>query len=380
MHKLFITILTYLSVLAINANAASFDNWKAYMAYGNITDIEPAGKIVYVLSSGGLFSYNVNDGSITTYDKIYPLSDCTISRIAWNNAAKRLIIVYDNNNIDLLDNKANVINISDYYNKSMTVDKTIFNIVINGNKAYLCTAFGLIEIDMTEGLIKETYNIGKTVYNCAFSENNIYIETSTGRFKGTTTDNLLNPANWKETSDNVSFSHANDISTSTEEGYTQYYTYDKTNKCYWSNQSDNKLQAYTTGTDGTKTVIKQDINPVSPAYNTFGFMKIHNGKLYACNGGEWDENNPAAIQIFNPSEYSWNVYDNKGIGEKYGVNYKDIICIAIDPLDEKHLMAGAQTGLYEFYDGKVINHFNDKNSPITTFKDVANDKDADDKQ
>lgn len=219
MHKLFITILTYLSVLAINANAASFDNWKAYMAYGNITDIEPAGKIVYVLSSGGLFSYNVNDGSITTYDKIYPLSDCTISKIAWNNAAKRLIIVYDNNNIDLLDNKANVINISDYYNKSMTVDKTIFNIVINGNKAYLCTAFGLIEIDMAEGLIRETYNIGKTVYNCAFSGNNIYIETSTGRFKGTTTDNLLNPANWKETSDNVSFSHANDISTSTEEGY-----------------------------------------------------------------------------------------------------------------------------------------------------------------
>lgn len=378
MHKLFITILTYLSVLAINANAASFDNWKAYMAYGNITDIEPAGKIVYVLSSGGLFSYNVNDGSITTYDKIYPLSDCTISRIAWNNAAKRLIIVYDNNNIDLLDNKANVINISDYYNKSMTVDKTIFNIVINGNKAYLCTAFGLIEIDMAEGLIRETYNIGKTVYNCAFSGNYIYIETSTGRFKGTTTDNLLNPANWKETSDNVSFSHANDINITTEEGYTQYYTYDKTNKCYWSNQSDNKLQAYTTGTDGTKTVVKQDINPVSPAYNTFGFMKIHNGKLYACNGGDWDENNPAAIQIFNPSEYSWNVYDNKGIGEKYGVNYKDIICIAIDPLDEKHLMAGAQTGLYEFYDGKVINHFNDKNSPITTFKDVANDKDADD--
>ena len=68
-------ILTLMAALAINANAATFDNWKAYMAYGNITDIEPAGKLVYVLSSGSIFSYNTNDGSVTTYDKVYPLSD-----------------------------------------------------------------------------------------------------------------------------------------------------------------------------------------------------------------------------------------------------------------------------------------------------------------
>lgn len=366
MRKLFITILSFVSALAINTNATSFNNWKNYLAYGEITDIEPAGNIIYVLSSGDLFSYNVNDGSIATYDKVYPLSDCTISKIAWNNTVKKLIIIYTNNNIDLIDNKSNVINIADYYNKSMTVDKTINNVVLNGNKAYLCTAFGLIEIDMTEGLIRETYNIGKNVYNCAFSGNYIYVETTTGLFKGSKADNLLNPNNWQATTDGVDFSHPNDINVATEDGYTKYYTYDKTNKCYWANQSDNKLQAYTIGTDGTKTVIKQDINPIGPAYNTFGFMKMHNGKLYACNGGLWNDNKPAAIQIYNPTDYSWNVYDNKGIGEKYGVRYKDILCIDIDPQDERHLMAGSQTGLYEFYDGKVINFFNDTNSPITS--------------
>ncbi len=376
MRKLFITILSSISALAINTNAASFNNWKNYLAYGDITDIEPAGNMIYVLSSGDLFSYNVNDESITTYDKVYPLSDCTISKIAWNNTAKKLIIIYSNNNIDLIDNKSNVINIADYYNKSMTVDKTINNVVLNGNKAYLCTAFGLIEIDMTEGLIRETYNINKNVYNCTFSGNYIYINTATGLYKGSKTDNLLNPNNWQATTDAVDFSHPNDINVTTEDGYTKYYTYDKTNKCYWANQSDNKLQAYTVGTDGAKTIVKQDINPVCPAYNTFGFMKMHNGKLYACNGSYWDENKPAAIQIYNPTDYSWNVYDNKGISEKYGVNYKDILCIDIDPQDEKHLMAGAQTGLYEFYDGKVINFFNDENSPITSVVGAEGNKDV----
>ena len=107
MRRHFISLLTLLAAMTTNAGAQNLDKWKAYMAYGKITDIEPAGNMVYVLSSGDLFSYNITDGSVATYDKVFPLSECTISQIAWNNTAKKLIIVYDNYNIDLLDNKLN---------------------------------------------------------------------------------------------------------------------------------------------------------------------------------------------------------------------------------------------------------------------------------
>ena len=112
MRRHFISLLTLLAAMTTNAGAQNLDKWKAYMAYGKITDIEPAGNMVYVLSSGDLFSYNITDGSVATYDKVFPLSECTISQIAWNNTAKKLIIVYDNYNIDLLDNKLNVTNIA----------------------------------------------------------------------------------------------------------------------------------------------------------------------------------------------------------------------------------------------------------------------------
>ena len=359
-------ILTLMAALAINANAATFDNWKAYMAYGNITDIEPAGKLVYVLSSGSIFSYNTNDGSVTTYDKVYPLSDCTISRIAWNNSAQKLIIIYDNDNIDLLDNRGNVVNIKGYKEKSMNVDKTINNVVINGRLAYLCTAFGLVQINMENGLLMETYNMGRNVTNCAFANNAIYAYTTDGVFKGSNSNNIINPANWLPTNESVDFAHPNDISVTTENGYTQYYTYDKTNKCYWTNQSDQKLQAYTIGNDGGKTVTKQDIIPIAPFYNFFGFMTVSNDKLYACSGMDWARNNPPSIQVYDPADGSWELYDATGISEKYNIKYKDILCLAVDPRDDSHVMAGSQAGMFEYRSGKLINHFNSENSPITS--------------
>lgn len=360
-----------MAAATLNCSAANFSNWKNYMAYGDITDIEPAGKLVYVLSSNSLFAYNNNDGSLSTFDKVYPLSDCNISRIAWNNNVKKLIITYADYNIDLIDNNQQVNNVAGYRDKSMTADKTINNIVINGKMAYLCTAFGLVEVDMENALIMETYNIGHNVSNCAFAGGYIYIQTAGSVLKGDTRENLLNPSNWHATTDNVNFSHPNDISTTTENGYTQYYTYDTTNKCYWTNQSDNKLQAYTIGADGTKTIIKQDINPNSPKYNNlFGYMTVANGKLYTCNGKEWDMENPAAIHVYDPTEDTWTFYNNQGIEEKYGLSYKDPLCLVVDPRDDSHVMVGTQTGIYEFKGGIQTSHYDHNNSLITPVADL----------
>ena len=361
----FTAITTALLAAATTAGAATFDNWRAYMAYGDITDIEPAGKMVYVLSSNSLFSYNTADGSVLMYDKVNQLSDCTISRIAWNSAVKKLVVVYANDNVDLLDNDGNVENVAGYKDKSMNVDKTINNVVINGKYAYLCTAFGLVQIDMDRALVMETFNFAKNVTNCAFSGNMIYAQTTSGVYQGDTGANLLNAANWTPTQAVVDFSHANDISVDTSEGYTRYYTYDRTNKCYWTNQQDQKLQAYTLGEGGAKTVTVADVVPDAPRYNTFGFMTVENGKLYACEGGTWDEMKPAAIQLYDPTADSWTFYESEGIAEKYNARYSDILCLAVDPRDDSHVMAGNQSGIYEFRNGKVVNHYDQDNSPIT---------------
>ncbi|MBQ2494959.1 MAG: hypothetical protein II521_02465, partial [Prevotella sp.] len=147
MYKLFIGLL--LSMNSIIVNGAEIGTWNSYMAYHDITDIQEAGNILFVLASNNLYSYNKNDHSIQTYSKSNFLSDCGIEHIAYCQAAKRLIITYDNYNIDLLDLNDNVINMSEYYNKSMTGDKTINDIYINDRYAYLSTGFGIIKINAT---------------------------------------------------------------------------------------------------------------------------------------------------------------------------------------------------------------------------------------
>ena len=126
------SIVTLFVVLATTIQAATNDQWNIFLAYHNVTDIEPAGNMIYVLSSNDLFSYNINDNSVRTYNKTNVLSDTEIKFIAWNPTVKKLIIVYSNNNIDLLDNNGNCENISSYYSKILTNDKTINNVTIYG--------------------------------------------------------------------------------------------------------------------------------------------------------------------------------------------------------------------------------------------------------
>lgn len=357
-------ILNILLLLSTVMSVAKIGQWNVYMAYNDITDIEPAGKIIYVLSNGSLFSYNVNDQSVSIYNKVYPLNDTDISYIAWCNNAKKLIIIYNNQNIDLLDNNGNVTNISDYYNKSMTEDKTVNNITINGNYAYISTGFGILKVNVKDAVISDTYNLGMKIIDCAVEGNTIYAKTSSGIYAGKTSDNLLDKNNWNSTTASVSFNDANDITVSTANGYKEYTVYDSSNKCFWSNQSDNKLQGYRLDNYNVKTIIAKDINPDGPKYNYFGFLKIHNNKLYSCNGGIWDRQNSASIQILNLENSEWVTYKNEGIGDKYGIRYQDILTLDIDPFDSKRVIAGSQTGLFEFYNGELTNYWNAENSPI----------------
>ena len=125
--------------------------WKAYLSYYDPTEIvEGEGKTIYVLASGGLYSYDRSDQSLTTYDKISGLSDCGITHIGWSQKAKRLVIVYDDYNIDLLAPNGEVVNMTDYQNYSTTDTKTVNGVDVNGSMAYLSTAFGIVALNVAD--------------------------------------------------------------------------------------------------------------------------------------------------------------------------------------------------------------------------------------
>ena len=144
--------------LFISPVRAQIGTWRNYLAYSDIQQIRAAGNDdLFVLASNGLYLYNKTDQSITTYDKTNGLSDTYITHISWCQQAKRLIAVYQNSNIDLIDLKGNVTNISDLYNKLLTGDKTVSSIRMDGIYAYLICGFGIVKVNMQRGEITDTY-------------------------------------------------------------------------------------------------------------------------------------------------------------------------------------------------------------------------------
>ena len=132
--------------------------WENHLAYHELQNICAASnKQLFVLASNSLYQYNQNDESITTYDKVTGLNDTYITHIAWNPKVQKLIAVYQNSNIDLIDTKGHVTNISDLYTKIMTESKTVNRLIIDDIYVWLDCDFGYVKVNMQKAEITDTY-------------------------------------------------------------------------------------------------------------------------------------------------------------------------------------------------------------------------------
>lgn len=314
---------------------AQIGSWKAYMSYYEPQQIVKAQNTLFVRASNNLYQYNLNDHSIVTYDKTNALNDNNIRLIGWNNEAKRLLIVYDNSNFDIMDINGNVNNLSALYNKSMTQSKGINHIYMDGVYAYLATDFGVMKVNMQRYEISETYNLKQTISAVGINNDNIYARTADAVIAAPLTANLINPSSWNTTTDYP----------------TNIFDQDLTD---WNEY----LQVVST------------LKPGGPKSKYFGFMKFMNNRLYTC-AGFLAQNIPGDIQILKDNE--WEIYQTDNISEQTGIRFYNVYCLDYDPLDDTHVFAGARSGLYEFRNGQFVNFFNNDNSPIEPFDGTNKD-------
>lgn len=349
-----ITLLITILFMVLPLSATDKDSWEIYTSYNDITEIEPAGNLVFALASNGLFSYHIKDGSVTTYDKANTLSDFDINHIAWNKTTKKLVITYTNGNIDLLDTNGNVVNVPDLYLKSMTDNKQINHIYINGANVYLSLSFGIIKLDTKEGKILDTYKLGFNVNYSYIEDNCLYAASKeAGLYKGVLKNNLLDNNNW-EKSGNFK-----------EQTMNSTNVYDTTNK-YWWTVKEGKLTYYTLNTDKEKIYQTEGIIPDGPASNNFYRLYINKNKLYAVAGAwsqEKDCNNMGEVHVWNGEK--WEEFEQPS-DASLGHLYRDLLCLDFDPSKEGHIMVGSKAGLYEFQDGKFIKCYNKDNTSVIT--------------
>ncbi|MBR2250494.1 MAG: Por secretion system protein [Prevotella sp.] len=323
MKRNILNLLLTAALLALGthtAKASGMGQWKSYLSYYDVTEIEQAGNTLYVLASNNLYSYNKNDNSITTYDKIRQLSDCNIKTIRYCAQSKKLLISYSNFNFDLLGSDGTVENISDYKTKSITGDKTIYDISIDKQFAYVSTGFGIMKINTERVEISDTYQLGFRVDYSYIEGDYIYAASSTnGLYRALLTDNLLDKNNWVRTAN-----------------------YTPKNKTI----------------DPELLELVKTLNPDGPKHNYFGVLNFHNGKLYATSGTAAT----GYVQVYDGENWT---YFEDNLQSKTGLYYKNLYCLAVNPLDESNVFVGCQSGIYEFKNGVFVQNYNIENSPLT---------------
>jgi len=327
MKKVITTLLLW-SVSYLLATA-QVGTWRNYLAYHDVQQIQAAGNDLFVLASNDLYQYNKQDQSIHTYDKTNGMSDTHITHIRWCQQARRLIAVYSNSNIDLVETNGDITNISDVYTKVITGDKTIKNIYVYNQYAYLSTGFGIVKLNVRQAEISESYMFGYAVSAVTINSNTIYAQTSQGILEAQLTANLIDTSNWKQSAASPSFTEDN---------------------------SD-----YTDNIELVKT-----LEPGGPKYNNFYFLRFTDNKLYSC-GGLYhpltDKNNPGSIQIYKDND--WTIFqDHLDTITKH--SYVDIDCMDIDPNDQNHVFAAGRVGLYEFRNGQFVKEYTTDNSILTS--------------
>ena len=323
--KRYLLVAAFILLAYCNALAGGVGTWKNYLAYSDVQWVEEGSNKLYVLASNSLYTYNKNDQSIKTYDKVNGLSDTDIRFIAWNKTARRLVILYSNNNIDLLDDRGNVTNVPDYYLKTTMADKTVNGIDMSGAYCYLSTGFGLVKLNVAKAEISDSYNLSFPVNYSYIEGGYIYAASqSNGLYRAPLTANLLDKNNWTQVGG--------------------YVARPKTMDANLLNQA-------------------KTLSPGGPKYNGFAYIQYLNNRLYTVPGmfksGYADSNTPGSVQILHDGEWA-NYQENLSL--KTGYDYLDNNVLAVDPRNANHVFVGGRTGLYEFLDGQLKAYYNKDNS------------------
>lgn len=401
--------------------------WTAFQSYEEATLVETYGDLTYCLSDGNLYSFNSSDNSISIYNKVNILNDTKIKYIKYAEKYKTLIVAYENGNIDLLINDEETYNIPYLKDAANIGSKSVTDIYVKDNLAYLAGEFGICIINIDKKEVADTYIFNTSIQSCGIYNNNIYAAGNDGLYTGNMDDNLLDPNKWNRTSnsiynkilvfndriygtnnnglfelkedgnnekissESISYSSCNDnyiifgrdnmifiydkngnIKSFYRQSSFSDVKYNQQKDTYWCACGNLSVNAYKIK-DGNMTPVYTSIMPDGPRRELFYYMNFFDGKLMIA-GGKHDIPevfNPGTVMRYSDGEWS---YLEEDLSKYTGNPYYNATSIAIDPRDNNHIFVSSSFGgLYEFRDDKYVNlytYYADESKKNSTLQSV----------
>jgi sugar lactone lactonase YvrE len=175
-------------------------SWQDHLSLSTCITVARFNGKIYASNYNGLVAIDEEEESTRRLNKINGLSDVGITLLRVNPYNNKLLVIYENSNIDIIDADGNIKNYPDIFLKTINGNKVISDVYFKDNYAYLACGLGIIVFDTEKLEIKDTYIIGPggnnlQVYQVAMNDSLIFAATPNGLMKSNYKLKVLNNFN-----------------------------------------------------------------------------------------------------------------------------------------------------------------------------------------
>lgn len=164
-------------------NELQIGQWQSHLPYHSGIWVTQSETTIYYASPFSLFTIEKEDFAVDFISTVDGLSDVGINKIKYNTTLDALLVIYNNSNLDLVKEKE-VINFRDIQtNSSIVGDRTVYDVLFEGNGAFLSTGFGIVKLNLEREEFEFTTFTGVPVFSMAIFEGFIYAATEEGIYR-----------------------------------------------------------------------------------------------------------------------------------------------------------------------------------------------------
>lgn len=177
--------------------------WKDHTSLNYCNSVTKLGSKVYASNIVGVVRFDEMDLDAESVTKINGLNDIGVKLVRANPYNNRMMVIYENCNIDVIDLEDNIRNYADFKLKPFNGKKVINEVTFVKQMAYLACGFGIVLFDTDKLEIRETFFIGPNgsnleVYQVALTDSLIFAATPIGIYRSNHKLKNLNDFNsWK---------------------------------------------------------------------------------------------------------------------------------------------------------------------------------------
>ena len=366
--------------------------WREHLPYKSAIDIAAGEGNIFCATPYSVFAININDNSTKRMSRLTGLSETGISAIAYNTINNKLLIAYNNSDLDIVF-RNDIFNISEYKRSPIIGDKKVNRIFSFNQNFYLSTGMGIIVIDGEKYEVKDSWFIGSNgnkvnVNGCTADATNFYAATVEGLKKiGLSNSNPANYINWQlvsgtnglpigscsdvilfqnkiivQKNDSLFIKNNNDWNLFfTESGWQIQNIYSATDKIIISQRrSDGSAKITSLNNDGTIFRVVQQPNSIS---------KVK--KAILLNNEYW-----VADSVYGLTKFMSSNFENYQLNSPLSIATGEIVIhnnkffASAGSIDINWQKQNNKNGVYKFSEGQWINYTKLQSSQFDSLQDI----------